>query len=300
MKRSLIIFILALSVVSSVYALAQKPLYDTTGYLDKNRQNETFFVPMKILYEDMLLPNGPNHIDTLFLTKYAKTLPASKIPYILDIEAWKIGPDVSDKTANMHIDKYILVIATMKKARPDLKFGYFGVLPVMDIIRPRLPTKQEISQWHHANVHVSRLAPYVDVVTPTPYTFYNDLALWKHFASYQIQEAKMYGKPILSFLWPEFMDCTPFKGQFLPSKLWEEELMLAYEQGDGVIIWGGQNFITHQPRVWDEKAPWWIITKNFIFRHDKEAEERYHQQAAQPPVQHKKVDGYYKPYIWTK
>lgn len=278
----------------TIESMGEKPIYDTTGYSDKNPLHESYFIPMRILYEDMLLPHGTQKIDISFLKKYAKSLPYSRVPYILDIEAWKVGPNVSDHVANINIDKYITVIKTMKESRPELKFGYFGVLPVMDVIRPRVALRQELDAWHRANLRVKRLAPYVDVVCPSPYTFYNDSYLWKNFARFQLKEARMYNKPVLPFIWPEFMDDTPFKGQFLPASLWKEELEFVYANGDGVCIWGGRNLVTHTARVWDENAPWWLITKSLILnrkiRKDGGKVKTY-------PLQetNKEGEGYYKP-----
>jgi hypothetical protein len=299
-KKLIILILYGIHLLSnSIFAgeFSVKPVYDTTGYSDKNKTNESLFIPMKILYEDMLLPEGPNKINIVFLTRYAQSLPSSKIPYILDIEAWKIGPTVSDSVANSNIDKYITVIKTMKTARPDLQFGFFGVLPVMDVIRPRVALRAELEQWHHANLRVKRIANYVDVVCPSPYTFYNDLNLWKNFTLFLMREAKMYGKPVLPFLWPEFMDCTPFKGQFLPVSFWEEELMFAYNHGDGVCIWGGRNLVTHEPRVWDEKAGWWSVTKRLIL---KDREEGMRNKKNQTNGEGESQGGYYKPMLWSK
>lgn len=246
----------------------EKPIYDATGYLNKNIQNNRIFIPIKILYQDKLLPFGTENIELNYLVNLAKSLPKSSVPYILDIECWDIRPNTNDYIANANIDKYILVIKTMKEARPDLKFGYFGLLPVRDYVSDKVPNPEKLKKWHHANERAKKLAKYVDVICPEFYTFWNNPIAWKRYTLEGMEQARIYGKPILPFIWPEFMNCTPLKGNFIPKDFWKEQLSFLYQSGDGVIIWGGRDF-TVKPtvsRIWNENDPWWAVTKSFILK----------------------------------
>lgn len=247
------------------------PIYDTTGYLNKNKANQSFFIPMKILFQDMLLPHGPDVIDTIFLTNYAKRLPNSKIPYILDIECWDIRPKVNDEEANKNIDKYILVIKTLKEARPDLKFGYFGVLPVRDYVSYGTRGKAQLERWNYANIRAKRLAQYTDIIVPEFYMYINDVNHWKNYTILAMKEARMYGKPVLPFIWPEYMDSGQnlklgIAATFMDSNIWRQQLVLLDKLADGIIVWGGRNVLVnpHTSRMWDEDAKWWVETKNLI------------------------------------
>jgi hypothetical protein len=249
--------------------LVAKPIYDTTGYINKNSVNRSIFIPMTILYQNMLLPKGPDTIDTLFLTQYAQKLPYSKIPYILDIEAWNVRPNVSDYEANLYIDKYILVIKTLKEARPDLKFGYYGTLPTRDYVSQDPARGMKYQKWYHSNERLKRLAEYVDVICPDLYTHFNDVKTWKQYATAAILEARRYGKPVYPFIWPEYHDANQqLKGTYIDPQFWEQQLLLLNQMADGTIVWGGRDF-TVKPtlsRIWNENDPWWAVTKSFILK----------------------------------
>lgn len=256
---------------SNIHALGKK-VYDATSYLHKNTLNSHIFPSIAILYEDMLLPKGTDHIDLTFLKKYALALPASKTPYILDIEAWDIRPNVIDFIANRNIDKYILVISTLKKARPDLKFGYYGVLPIRDYVT-ETPSKRNLEKWHHANIRAKRLAQYVDVICPDLYTFfYNNKEYWEFYATHAIKDARMYGKPIFPFIWPEYHNADKkLMGKYIDASFWKFQLDFLYKNTDSIIVWGGRNLnvTPHTSQKWDDKAPWWQTTKKTLRQHRK-------------------------------
>jgi len=261
-----------LATLSILFLLLQpflyaKTIYDATLYLHKNALNNSIFPSITVLYEDMLLPKGTDTIDIDYLKKYARSLPRSSAPYILDIEAWNIRPDVFDFIANSRIDKYITVIKTLKHARPDLKFGYYGLLPVRDYVTAH-PSKRQLKKWHEANIRVKRLAKYVDVICPDLYTFfYKDKKYWERYATKAIADARMYNKPILPFIWPEYHDTDKKHiGTFIDPAFWKFQLDFLGKKADGIIIWGGRDLSVtpHTSRRWDDKAPWWKLTKEAI------------------------------------
>lgn len=247
--------------VSSSFA---KPIYDTTYYEDKSIDKRINFIPAKILYEHKLLPRGIYRIDSEYLINLARELPYSDAPYILDIESWKIGLDIDDLTANRNIDRYIQVIDIMKKARPDLKFGYFGLVPVKPPIYITYPSFKRLNEWKYACKRAERLVSHVDVICPEGYTYTTDKNLWKSFMDASISEARKYRKPILPFLWPEYMTSTPMKGTYLPAEYWKYQITHTYNSADGLIIWGGRDFKTMKVRVWNDEESWWKILKTFI------------------------------------
>ena len=260
--------------VSQFYAknaqVPQKHIYDATSYLHKDSLNKYIFPPISLLYEDMLFPKGVDNIDFDYLKKYAHTLPRSKIPYILDIESWDVRPNVFDFIAKGRIDKYIAVIKTLKDARPDLKFGYYGLLPTRDYVTPN-PSEHQLKKWHDANKRLQRLARHVDVICPDLYTFlYKDTKYWKFYANKAIKEARMYHKPILPFVWPEYSD-EAHLGTDIDASFWNFQLNFLYTATDGIIIWGGRDITTHPhtSKKWGNKAPWWIVTKKTILKKKK-------------------------------
>lgn len=244
-----------------------KPVFDTTLYSNKNKLNETFFIPMTILYQGELLSGEKhNEIDVERLKKIAHNLPKSEIPYILDIEVWDVHT-LNDTLANENIDKYILVIDTMKKERPDLKFGYYGVLPNRDYWSPITNNPKRLQDWNHINERLKRLSTHVDVVCPSLYTFYNDPEGWMKYALENIKRARIYGKPVYVFLWPQYHNNNLLIGErFLDNQFWEFELNIANTFADGIIVWGGWNLKkeNYGPMQWDENISWWQITKTAI------------------------------------
>jgi hypothetical protein len=302
----IVIYLITYPLIASPLAneSIQKQVYDTTGYLNKNKSNNSIFIPMTILYENMLLPTGTDNIDTNFLKSYAYSLPKSSVPYILDIEVWKIGSNINDTVADFNIDKYIKVIKTMKEARPDLKFGYFGILPVRDAVRFGAPSTIDYNKWRHANIRAKRLSAYVDIICPDLYTFFNNENAWNTYAILAINESKMYNKPVLPFIWPEFHDSnSELKNTFIDSSLWEKEVSFLFKNADGIIIWGGRNLQMHTPRIWDDKAKWWCITKELILQERTKSQQKY---IFETPVNNSKKfqknkkddEGYYKPINW--
>ncbi|MCF6244522.1 MAG: hypothetical protein L3J43_05745 [Sulfurovum sp.] len=264
-----ILFFLFMFTTSTLYPIdLKKKIYDATSYTNKNRLNQYIFPSIPILYEDMLLPKGAGNIDFEFLKKYAHSLPYSKIPYILDIESWDIRPKVFDFIANPRIDKYIAVIKTLKEARPDLKFGYYGILPVRDYVTVN-PSQRQLKKWHEANLRVKRLSQYVDIICPDLYTFFKDKKYWKTYASLAIKDARMYGKPVIPFIWPEYHDAskdTPYT--YINPSFWKLQVEYLSSHADGMIVWGGRNLnvTPHTSKKWDDKAPWWQIIKNTILK----------------------------------
>jgi glycosyltransferase involved in cell wall biosynthesis len=244
----------------------KKLVFDTTLYKNKNTENINFFIPMKILYEGVLLSRSDKDIDINHLNELAQSLPKSDIPYILDIERWDVRT-MDNIVANKNIDKYILVIDTMKKARPDLKFGYYAVLPDRDYGAPVSENIIRIIKWEYLNKRLKRLATHVDVVCPSLYTLTDNQEGWKVYATENIKRAREYGKPVYPFIWPQYHNMNvQLGGQAIPSEFWQEQLDLVYQQADGVIIWGGFNTQKefHGPMEWEENATWWQVTKKFI------------------------------------
>lgn len=245
----------------------EKVIFDGTLYRNKNMENEKFFVPIKLLYHHVsLFRTKENIIEPEYLREVARKLPKSSIPYILDIEIWDVHTG-DDTQANKNIDKYILVIDTMKKARPDLKFGYYGVLPNRDYWSPVSNDPQKLAEWNHINGRLKRLAQHVDVICPSLYTFYNDPVGWRKYALETLKRARAYGKPVYPFLWPQYHNSNRLLGgEFVSDKFWKEQLALVYTQSDGIIIWGGYNLdkSNYGPMQWNDNAPWWQTTKAFI------------------------------------
>jgi hypothetical protein len=143
--------------------------------------------------------------------------------------------------------------------RKESNLGLYGILPIRDYWRAIDPVKKLL--WQAENDKLESLVDFVDVLYPCCYTFYDDRAGWVKYATANIQEARRLskGKPVIVFLWPQYHNSNAtLIGQLIPSDYWRLQLETAKQYADGVVIWGGFQV------QWDELAPWWIETKDFI------------------------------------
>lgn len=247
-----------------------KLVFDGTSYQGKNSSNEAFFIPISLLYESRMLPWGADaDINTTFLTKYAKSLAPSSVPYVIDIESWNFGNSVESNDVTLSkMAKYITVIDAMKTARPDLKFGYFGLLPQLSLLESSFNADYTyksfvIDRMNSRYELTKEMANHVDVLFPELYTY------WLEPQSYAYTSrvstgisiyATKYNKPIIPFLWPAYMPITgATAGDYLSDSYWALEFSTLWnnEHVSGIAIWS-------QVKPWDENLSWWQYTKQYI------------------------------------
>ena len=247
-------------------ATLQPLLFDSTSYKDKNLSNRSNFIPLTILYEDHLLPGGVNNeVNTTYLKELATTLPSSNIPYILDIEHLPLPYEISsanDVIVKASVAKYVQVISTLKSARPDLKFGYFGMFPSLSPYGPGTITDTMEAQAQHLFDLTLPVIQAEDFVAPGLYTSWEDPTIYIRLMTKLLTAADQYQKPLLPYLWPEYMDDTAMKGQMIPESYWVQEIQLAKAHSKGLAIWGGYDFLHQVTRSWDEQATWWKRLKS--------------------------------------
>jgi hypothetical protein len=247
-----------------------KLVFDGTSYTDKNSSNETYFIPIAMLYEARVLPWGPNaDINTTFLSKYAKSLPTSSIPYVLDLESWNFG-DITETNASLQakVTKYITVIDTIKTARPDLKFGYFGLLPQLSLLESSFNSDYTYESFVLDRMDLrydvtKELANHVDVLFPELYTYWPESQSYAYTSRVStgigIYAAK-YNKPVIPFVWPAYMYVTGLNGgEYLSDTYWALEFSTLWQNSktSGIAIWS-------QIKPWDETMHWWQNVKQYI------------------------------------
>lgn len=179
----------------------------------------------------------------------------------INIEHWPLKgePDLVYK----NIVKYRNAIEWVKEAIPETQVGLYSMFPGRDYWRA---TKgigtPEYKQWQKENNALSTLAhSSVDIIFPSLYTFYPDKSGWVEYAIANIKEARRYGtgKPIYVFLWPQYHNSNRLlRGQYIDKGFWKLQLLTAYKYADGIVIWGGWN------EKWNDTAPWWKGTKEFM------------------------------------
>ena len=185
---------------------------------------------------------------------------------VLDIEHWPLigSPD----SVRDSLTKHMTVLAWFRNAAPGLSVGDYGAPPIRDYWRAiKGPASQEYRSWMGENDQLRSFAEAVDVLYPSLYTFYPDQAGWRKYAIAQIEEARRYGggKPVYVFLWPQYHTLNPILGgSYLPDNYWLLELETARQYADGIVIWGGWNLKLDKQMIWDDSAPWWGKTKEFM------------------------------------
>ncbi len=242
-------------------------VFDGTLYKDKPNLSTYGLKPITIIYGGNFWEHK-SHLNQLPHERRAKQLAreaaaASKLVCI-DIENWEVAGD--DATVASSVEKYALLMKWFQQATPDVQHGYYGVLPVVDYWRAIAPgASQPYRAWQADNARLQPIAATVDVVFPSLYTYYPDPQAWVRFAIRQIRAAKKYGKPVYPFLWPQYHDSNPqLGGQYLPADYWKLELETVIAHADGVVIWGGWDLKRDRPAKWNNQAPWWQVTKEFM------------------------------------
>jgi len=200
--------------------------------------------------------------------------------FYFDIENWPLvesSPqvEVSPEVRQQNIEKLRRVIDVARHSAPRMHFGFYGLMPGItywSLVNHESPTWHDAIQaryyrtWHEVNQQLDSLAPHVDVVFPSLYTFYDDPKGWESYARQTLLEARRYGKPIYPFLWPEYHNSNAaLRDHEIPPDVWRAELELCAKLADGVVLWGG-----YQKR-WNENAPWWRETQAFIQEHKSPA-----------------------------
>jgi hypothetical protein len=178
--------------------------------------------------------------------------------FYLDVEQWRVF-EQPDAVIEENIAKFIQLADVVRAAQPNLKFGYYGVMPEIAYWPIVRPVGDQLNAWRRSNRRTQEIARHVDVIFPSLYTFYMDPAGWELYARETLTEAKTYGKPVYAFLWPEFHNSNKLLGgQTVPREFWRKQLEFCRLNADGIVIWGGW-----QER-WDENAEWWQETKRFL------------------------------------
>jgi len=179
----------------------------------------------------------------------------------IDIEEW--GFDAES------VRKYIRTLDRIRSAAPNWRLGLYGVLPDRDYWRAIKPTNDpEYRNWQSGNDRAALIAAHVDVLFPSLYTFYPDQDGWVRYATANLREARRLGrgKPVYCFLWMQYHESSDFAHQLLKADYWRRELETCRQFADGVVIWGGftLNGGKFQQLPWDENAPWWRATLEFL------------------------------------
>ena len=251
--------------------LSPKPflVFDGTLYSNKPDLSAYGIRPITLVYAGQFGPDWYNQVDRLpdlqAVQAVAREAQQKGHGVVLDIEHWPLNgsPDLVRDS----LTKYMTVLKWFREAAPGLPVGYYGAPPLRAYWSAIKDTSShERQSWMEENDQLRSLAGAVDVLFPSLYTFYPDLAGWRAYAIAHIEEARRYGggKPVYVFLWPQYHESNlTLGGRYLPADYWLLELETAKAYADGIVIWGGWGS-DNRPVKWDENAAWWKVTKEFM------------------------------------
>ena len=242
---------------------------ESTAYDQKSSFYANGFIPIEELGSHLLWENNEDRDKLPNKNKFCRLVRNIKPEYslvVIDIENWPLSTRwANQEVVNESIEKYKTVIDWAKKCRVDLKFGFYGQIPISD---HQLILKGENSKenrfWVQQHDATIELAKAVDALFPSLYTVYDEEYKWEILAKEYIKMARKLanGKPVYAYIWPQYHEGNKEKkGTFINRRFWRKQLELVYELADGAVVWGGWN---NGPMKWNENEEWWLETKEFI------------------------------------
>jgi Hyaluronidase len=174
----------------------------------------------------------------------------------------------TNPAADDNIKQYLDVIAAIRESGYDRPLSFYATIPVRDYWRAQKgPGAPAYRDWQADNDGVAVIVPKVSALYPSLYTFFDDQGGWVRYAEANISEARRIGqgRPVYPFLWPQYHDSAhALAYQYLPRAYWTLQLSTMARVADGLVIWGGWDMKNGKPEPWDDKAPWWQATLDFV------------------------------------
>lgn len=205
--------------------------------------------------------SSPTQPDEITVRKVMSRFGAGDL-VALDIEHWPVAnysgaPSVK---IDANIAKLRRVANIASDQAPDVKLGYNALLPLLSYYAPTTERADWMTYWKTNNKRLEAVAEKVDVIFPSLFNFEPNQKRWVTYAKANIAEAKKYGKPVYVVLWHTYHGShAQLAGEPIPPDFWKLQLETVRSAGaNGVVI------RSDQAQPWDENAPWWVETKEFI------------------------------------
>lgn len=231
---------------------------------------------------DETSPAEVSHIRSTFPGAYFQPSERTSM-FVQDIETYSMGytNDLADR--QFGAAQLAAVNRELRRLAPGVPIGQYAVCPDRQFFTPvnyaSNPANEgyaaSYASWaaHNADV-VAAVAASVDFVAPSLYVFHKtdsgdtDGSGWKSqaeqtaYLTHNVAQAKLYGRPVIPFIWPEIHPSNAtFGGDRLTGWQWRFWLDTIYGLDvDGVVIWGlnGDDWST------ESAADWWTETLDFI------------------------------------
>ncbi len=164
-----------------------------------------------------------------------------------------------------HVDALGAVVRLAKERNRSGKVGVYDTVPKLgywEVIRDNKERGQLSEREEKASAILARE---LDVLFPSLYAAYDDVENWSRYAETKLRAARMAGKPVFPFIWPQYHDSNAALGRsFLSAIHWQRVLEVVFANADGAVIWGGWRDRTDYRLRWDPAAEWWLVTKRFL------------------------------------
>lgn len=241
------------------------------------------------------------HPDETACRRTARLVSDMKVPLVIDIEHWPM--DVRSTTVAKQLDAQNMMAQIcdwIHDERPNVRLGFYGTMPIRDYWvpaqlgaanwpenadqpwyvgnKPRFQTAYD--KWHYANkkmvghywkgTYYKRLADHVDVLFPSLYAFYEDRRGFKDYAIANLKEARIYGKQVYPYIWPEYHDGNQLlRGKEIPEDYWRMIIDICLEWADGLVVWGGWWDIANNCRFqWRDDFMWWRVIREYMDKYN--------------------------------
>jgi len=179
-------------------------------------------------------------------TKQAAEAHPANQPVILDYEQWQLPSEIS---------KHIQVVDWWREVRPELRIGFYGIIPKV-AYWPSINGGKEKIDWqrHNASLGTSRddegkfvprgLIDVIDFICPCLYSWHANGGGWDHealwfsrYAPATIDASRNYQKPVYPFVWQRIHDEAHKFDQLLSGEHFKKQIKYCIDNADGVCIW---------------------------------------------------------------
>jgi hypothetical protein len=245
-------------------------VFDATVYSHKPNLARLGIEPANVFEPDRYWPRGPagdDLPDPSAAQEWLHRLRTKHGLLILDVERWWLRGSDADVREAMR--RYLTVFDWIRAAGYTEAMGYYGAIPTYHLEAALQDAASAVrAVWRQENDRIQPLADRVDILFPSLYAADSDIESWEKRAIATLQEARRLakGKPVYPFLWPQYEGVkNPIGLQYMPGSQWARELEIAGNNSNGLVIWGGiAPPGTEDPPRWNESAPWWQATLEFL------------------------------------
>ena len=182
-----------------------------------------------------------------------------------------------DNHGRMHpavIDRWVMLISAVKTQRPDGRWGYFGGAPIQGLgFYDGSNSLEATARYNEAVQPIAAASDYLMIILYPRSTDTLERSLWAIRES--VNAAKAYGKPLIGWLWPGWMDVlnsfgdarwqqrdfwTPerIQAQMIEPKYFRALLDGYYANGVEEIVLYSEGYIPMEDQTWIDEAQEWL------------------------------------------